>query len=38
LADGVVRGLIVIAIHQKTLELQMDEFFWEHAVSWLMAE
>ena len=27
LADGVVRGLIVIAIHQKTLELQMDMFF-----------
>ena len=29
LADGVVRGLIVIAIHQKMLELQMDEFFLE---------
>lgn len=27
LADGVVRGLIVIAIHQKMLQLQMDEFF-----------
>jgi hypothetical protein len=27
LADGVVRGLIVISIHQKMLELQMDEFF-----------
>jgi hypothetical protein len=24
-----VRGLIVIAIHQKMLELQMDEFFLE---------
>lgn len=29
LADGVVRGLIVIHIHQKMLELQMDEFFLE---------
>ena len=27
LADGVVRGLVVISIHQKMLELQMDEFF-----------
>ena len=27
LAEGCVRGLIVIAIHQKMLELQMDEFF-----------
>ena len=26
-ADCVVRGLIVIAIHQKMLELQMDDFF-----------
>ena len=25
LADGVVRGLIVISIHQKTLELQLDD-------------
>ena len=25
LADGVVRGLIVIAIHQKTLELRLDD-------------
>ena len=25
LADGVVRGLIVIAIHQKLLELQLDD-------------
>ena len=29
LADGVVRGLVVISIHQKMLELQMDEFFSE---------
>ena len=28
LADGVVRGFVVIAIHQKMLELQMDEFFF----------
>ena len=27
LAEGCVRGLIVIAIHQKMLELQVDEFF-----------
>ena len=27
LADGVVRGLVVISIHQKMLQLQMDEFF-----------
>ena len=27
LADGVVRGLVVIAIHQTMLERQMDEFF-----------
>ncbi|MDA7436417.1 hypothetical protein N8654_01905 [Synechococcus sp. AH-601-B19] len=27
LADGVVRGLVVISIHQKMLELQMDGFF-----------
>ena len=27
LAEGCVRGLIVIAIHQKMLELQMDDFF-----------
>ena len=27
LADGVVRGLVVISIPQKMLELQMDEFF-----------
>ena len=25
LSDGVVRGLVVIAIHQKLLELQMDD-------------
>ena len=25
LADGVVRGLIVISIHQKLLELQLDD-------------
>ena len=25
LADGVVRGLIVICIHQKLLELQLDD-------------
>lgn len=28
LAEGCVRGLIVIAIHQKMLELQMDEFIF----------
>ena len=27
LAEGCVRGLTVIAIHQKMLELQMDDFF-----------
>ena len=27
LAEGCLRGLIVIAIHQKMLELQVDEFF-----------
>ena len=27
LADGVVRGLVVISVHQKMRELQMDEFF-----------
>ena len=27
LPEGCVRGLIVIAIHQKMLELQVDEFF-----------
>ena len=27
LAEGCVRGLISIAIDQKMLELQMDEFF-----------
>ena len=25
LADGVVRGLVVISIHQKMLELQLDD-------------
>ena len=27
LAEGYVRGLIVIAIHQKMLDLQMNDFF-----------
>ena len=27
LADGIVRGLVVMSIHQRMLKLQMDEFF-----------
>ena len=33
LADGVVRGLIVIAIHQKTLELRLDDMEAAQAVA-----
>ena len=29
LAEGCLRGLVVIAIHQKMLEGQMDDFFLE---------
>ena len=32
LADGVVRGLVVIAIHQKLLELQLDDMEVEQLV------
>ena len=28
LAEGCLRGLIVISIHQKMLELQVDDFFF----------
>ena len=33
LADGVVRGLIVIAIHQKMLELRLDDMEAAQAVA-----
>ena len=33
LADGIVRGLIVIAIHQKTLELRLDDMEAAQAVA-----
>ena len=33
LADGVVRGLIVISIHQKTLELRLDDMEAAQAVA-----
>ena len=38
LADGVVRGLIVIAIHQKTLELQLDDMEAAQAEELVRAE
>ena len=33
LADGCVRGLVVIAIHQKTLELRLDDMEAAQAVA-----
>ena len=33
LAEGCVRGLIVIAIHQKMLELRLDDMEAAHAVA-----
>ncbi|MDB4638488.1 hypothetical protein OAE87_00035 [bacterium] len=38
LADGVVRGLIVISIHQKLLELQLDDIEAAQAVALVEAE